>query len=66
MKKKTYQIISGGVYEVEADSAEEALNKYYAYDRGESCSCEEADCQCVGFIEVNTILMNADLESCEA
>ena len=43
MEKKTYSIISGGVYEVEADSAKQALDKYYAYDNGSSCPCKVDD-----------------------
>jgi len=66
MEKKTYSIISGGVYEVEADSAKQALDKYYAYDNGSSCPCKIDDCDCVGFMEADTILINADPEDLEA
>jgi hypothetical protein len=66
MEKKTYSIISGGVYEVEADSGKEALDKYYAYDNGSPCPCKADDCDCVGFMEADTILINADPEDLEA
>jgi hypothetical protein len=63
MEKKTYQIISGGVYEVEAESGKEALAKYYAYSDSEPCPCDAEDCNCVAFAEANTILLDADPEA---
>lgn len=35
----TYLILTGMAYEVTADSEEEALDKLYAQDAGEDCSC---------------------------
>ena len=66
MATKVYEIISGGVYEVHADNAAQALEKYYAYDNGDPCPCKADDCDCVGFVEANTILINADPEDPEA
>jgi hypothetical protein len=63
MEKKTYQVLSGDTFEVEASSGKEALEKYYAYSNGEECPCSEEDCTCVSFGEASTILLDADPEA---
>lgn len=62
MEKKTYRILTGDTYEVEADSAKEALVKFWAMWESEECPCKKADCECVMHGEAETVVINADPE----
>ncbi|NBW17915.1 MAG: hypothetical protein EBR82_59075 [Caulobacteraceae bacterium] len=66
MEKKSYQIISGDTWDVEASSGKEALEKFYAWAETNICPCEVEDCDCVRFGEANTLLIDADPENPEA
>jgi hypothetical protein len=65
MEKKSYQVLSGDTWEVEAESAKEALQKFYAWAESNVCPCEIEDCHCVRFGEANTIVLDADPEGSE-
>jgi len=55
-----YQVMVGRKYDVIADSAEEARDKYFGYLAGEDCSCEVKDCSCVEFNEIDTLVVGGD------
>jgi len=68
----TYIVLSGNSYEVEADTPDEAIQKYYKYDSGETCDCglqawgeqdkdDQSDlCECVKEHEVLTEVIESD------
>lgn len=68
----SYQVMVGKKYDVIADSAEEARDKYFGYLAGEDCPCgfpqwgEEASangdelCKCVEFNEIDTLVVGGD------
>jgi hypothetical protein len=62
MEKKTYSILSGDTWEVQADTSKEALAKFWAYWNSELCPCNQQDCECVSLGEANTIVIDADPE----
>jgi hypothetical protein len=62
MEKKTYSILSGDTWEVQADTSKEALEKFWADWNSEPCPCSQEDCECVSFGEANTIVIDADPE----
>jgi hypothetical protein len=66
MEKKTYSILSGDTWEVEANSAKEALEKFEAWAESNVCPCNEEDCDCVRFGEASSILLDADPEDPKA
>ena len=62
MEKKTYSILTGDTYEIEANSAKEALAKFWADWNSKECPCKSEDCECVGLGEAMTVVINADPE----
>jgi hypothetical protein len=66
MEKKTYSILSGDTWEVEADSSKQALEKFEAWAESNVCPCKIEDCDCVRFGEASSILLDADPEDPEA
>ena len=62
MEKKNYSILTGDTYEVEAESAKEALAKFWANWNSEPCPCNQEDCECVSLGEASTIVIDADPE----
>jgi hypothetical protein len=66
MEKKTYSILSGDTWEVEAKSSKEALEKFWAWWNSEECPCKQEDCECIAQGEASTLVIDADLEDSEA
>jgi hypothetical protein len=56
----TYTLITGDVFEVEADTPDEAHAKHEAYAGGWPCPCGVKECDCVQFREVATVVEEAD------
>lgn len=63
MEKKSYQIISGDTWEVEADTSKGALEKFEAWTEDGKCPCEVEDCDCITFGEASTLLVESDPEA---
>ena len=51
-----FRILSGTTYEVRAETAEQALEKFYAIYGGEGCPDHEDDCACFEEGEADTIV----------
>lgn len=50
----TFTVLSGESFTVEAESEDEALEKFFAYNDSQACSCGKDDCGCVEWAETLT------------
>lgn len=51
-----FDVLSGTRYVVEANSPEEALDKFYAIYGGEGCPDHNNECDCLEEVEADTIV----------
>jgi hypothetical protein len=49
-----YEVLSGECYTVEAESEQDALDKFFAYNDGADCPCDAKHCTCVEWSETLT------------
>jgi hypothetical protein len=56
----SYKVMVGKKYDVIANSADEARDKYFGYLAGEDCSCGVEVCDCVEFNEIDTLVIGGD------
>jgi len=62
MAKKIYQILTGDILEIKANSQAEAQEKFEAYTSYKACPCKKHNCNCVKFGEAHSLILNEDEE----
>jgi hypothetical protein len=55
---KEFTVLSGESYSVMADTEEEALEKFFAYNDGENCERHNfEECECIQYVEAMTVVI---------
>ncbi len=53
----TFKVLSGEAYKIEAATAQEAEDKYFAFINGEDCACGAISCDCCEEWETDTLVV---------